>query len=72
MEEYCGMILKGAPLAIEASKMTVTRGLGEASTDAALSKQAEYPEFKTWRNSRDFKEGLSAFSEKREPVWSGR
>lgn len=69
---YCDDILKGAPIAIAASKMTIQRGLEEGSLERAMAAQENYPEFKKWRNSEDAKEGIAAFSEKREPVWTGR
>ena len=50
---YCNDILKGAPIAIEASKMTVQRSLAEDSLEAAMKAQESYPEFTKWRNSED-------------------
>ena len=69
---YCKDILKGAPLAVEASKMTVQRGLDEADLETALKAQDTYPEFAKWRTSKDASEGIQAFVEKRKPNWQGR
>jgi enoyl-CoA hydratase/carnithine racemase len=64
-------ILEAAPLAVRASKQTLLRGLDEPSLAAALDNQEYYPAVKRLRASKDAKEGIRAFSEKRRPNWSG-
>lgn len=71
-QRWCETILKGAPLALRASKETVMRGLNEASLEDALKNQSAYPAFKKWRAADDTKEGPKAFAEKRAPVWKGK
>jgi crotonobetainyl-CoA hydratase len=68
---WCNEILRGAPLAIRASKETVMRGLDEPSLEAALRNQQTYPGFARWRTADDTREGPRAFAEKRPPVWRG-
>jgi enoyl-CoA hydratase len=69
--ELAEQLCKNGPLALQASKEIVRNSSHENWTDKeAWKAQMEYasPVFK----SEDFKEGLLAFSEKREPVWNGK
>ena len=71
-ERWCAEILKGAPMAIRASKEAMMRGLDEPSLADAMRNQEDYPAFHAWRRAEDTKEGPKAFAEKRPPVWRGR
>lgn len=72
VNDWCGRILRCAPLATRASKQTVMRGLDEPSLEAAMRNQNHYQAFKKWSSSEDFREGVQAFASKRAPQWRGR
>jgi crotonobetainyl-CoA hydratase len=72
VDRWCEEILEAAPLAIRATKEVAMRGLDEASLEAAMSRQGDYPGFKAWLEAEDTIEGGRAFAEKRPPVWKGR
>ena len=61
-------IASKAPLAIEGTKRAIYAGAHLAMADAL---EVEAVEFGTLVNTADFKEGTSAFLEKRKPDWSG-
>lgn len=72
VRRWCDDILKGAPLAIAATKETLMRSLDEPSLAQAIQAQAGYPAFAAQAASQDKAEGAQAFAEKRSPVWKGR
>ena len=57
-----------APLAIAATKRAINNGAHLAIDDAL---ELEALEFGTLISTQDFKEGTSAFLEKRKPAWKG-
>ncbi|MCH8283684.1 MAG: enoyl-CoA hydratase/isomerase family protein [Chloroflexi bacterium] len=62
-------ILENAPLAVQAAKEMVTRGL-DLSLDGSLATETDY--IMPLRHTDDFKEGPRAFAEKRKPIFKGR
>lgn len=72
IDRWCGLILRGSPHAIRASKETVMKSLDEPSLEAAIQNQKDYPAFKEWYQSDDRVEGPRAFAEKRKPDWKAR
>ena len=72
MEEahrIAGAIATKAPLAVAACKRAIYRGAHLALADAL---EVEAMEFGLLVDSKDFREGTSAFLEKRKPAWTGK
>jgi len=65
-----GMIIEGAPLAVEASKQVMLQSL--AIPDLQTAFRAKYPAAERMLASEDAKEGQRAFVEKRKPRWQGK
>lgn len=61
-------ITASSPLAVQAAKDAVLRGLG-GSLEAALS--TRYEPIEAYAGTKDQLEGIAAFAEKRTPVWTG-
>lgn len=68
--EVAGLILQGAPLAVQASKQVLLQSQGHA--DLAEAMQARYEAAERMLASDDAREGPAAFAEKRPPRWQGR
>jgi len=66
-------ILKGAPLAVEATKEIVRMGEEIPVAECYRTMRAKgFPTFERLLLSEDIQEGPRAFAEKRDPVWKGR
>ena len=63
-------LLACAPLALRATKQMIYSGLDAPSLEKAY--QAEYPQHDLMLASDDAREGISAFVEKRAPLWRGK
>lgn len=69
--ELAALIARNGPMAVKASKAIAARSVAEGWSDAeAWKHQAEI--VAPLANSEDRAEGLRAFAEKRDPVWTGR
>ncbi len=67
--EIAHSITKNAPLAVRVSLQVIRRG-ADCGLDAAL--ELERTAFRRVLLSEDFREGIAAFTEKREPAYQGR
>ena len=68
-KEYCAVVAGNAPLSIRASKLTINELMKtESERDNEKIQRVANGCF----DSADFKEGRTAFMEKRRPVWQGR
>jgi len=67
--ELAAVIARNGPLSLDASKRVV-RGTVDWTEEEAWERQGELAG--TVFSSEDAREGATAFSEKREPVWKGR
>ena len=72
--DYARRILKCAPLAVQASKQCAMQGLEYASVREAMQAQhdGKFDRLDAMMQGEDIREGLTAFMEKRKPVWKGR
>jgi len=69
-EKLVNDLLTCSPLALRATKQMIFKGLDADTLKKAY--QAEYPEHDRMLAGEDAKEGISAFVEKRKPIWRGR
>ena len=67
--DYAERLAKNAPLALAAIKASIHRALG-SNLDEVLT--YEMAEQRRMGRTEDFREGVAAFLEKREPVYKGR
>jgi E-phenylitaconyl-CoA hydratase len=67
--EIADCITRNGPLAVRASLQVIRRG-ADCGLDAAL--ELERTAFRRILMSEDFKEGIAAFTEKREPAYKGQ
>ncbi len=72
--DYARRILKCAPLAVQASKQCALQGLEYNSVRDAMQAQhaGKFDRLDAMIKGEDIREGLTAFMEKRKPVWKGR
>lgn len=58
-----------SPMALRATKQMMLQGINAGGIEAAFAQH--YDEYERMHQSQDAIEGMTAFSEKRKPVWSG-
>ena len=68
-ERYAQMIASNSPLGVRSAKESMLRSLGRSLEDAL---RFENILFSSLTQTEDYKEGATAFAEKRSPVWKGR
>lgn len=69
VEELIAKLVDKPPLALQAMKMLVTRGLGSSIEAGTM---LEHMTVEWLERTEDFKESMTAFAEKRKPVYKGR
>lgn len=69
IQEFCAPMLELSPFCMWMTKKAVNRGL-DADTESLIA--LETMTCNVVHHSQDAKEGVSAFLEKRKPVWTGR
>lgn len=69
VEELITRLVDKPPLALQAMKMLVNRGLG-CTVESGLQLERQAVNF--LQSTEDFKESMAAFTEKRKPVYKGR
>jgi|TARA_B100000809_G_scaffold196365_1_gene195854 enoyl-CoA hydratase/carnithine racemase len=68
-ERMADLITMNGPLGVRSAKESMLRSLGRVLEDAL---RFENLLFSTLTRTEDYREGPSAFAEKRPPVWQGR
>jgi dehydration protein DpgD len=68
VQDWTAALIRGAPLAVRAIKEAALRSV-DLPLDEAFT--ADYPAERRRRASADAREGVRAFTEKRDPVWTG-
>lgn len=68
---YAATIARNGPVAVRAAKQIAVRATADQWSDADAWERQQ-PAIATVMASQDLQEGLRAFAERREPVWTGR
>lgn len=73
VDRWVKRLLKAAPLAVQATKQCVQRGISlDIAAAMAAQDDGSLPALEKMRNSEDILEGITAFASKRKPTWTGQ